>query len=157
MKLKKTQLLYLVIKLTKPLVYQRLVRDEKLREVLVSYFFVLIITLILPRIFSEALMSISNKHNYKNFNKKVLAPASLLHYTENILNQPSRKCRDCVTMTALSFTKSTGLSTIFVHKYIISLGTTELLARQKDDTDTSFSFSSHTSLWYSKTLRLLDN
>ena len=44
-KLRAAQLLYLVIKLTKTWLYQRLVRDENLREVSVSNFFVLIITL----------------------------------------------------------------------------------------------------------------
>ena len=62
MKLKETQLLYLVIKLMKPFV----VRDEKLRELLVSYFFVLIITLMLSKIFTEAL-SLSDKRNHKTF------------------------------------------------------------------------------------------
>ena len=38
-KLKETQLLYFVIKQTKPFPFQRLVRDEKLRELLVSSFF----------------------------------------------------------------------------------------------------------------------
>ena len=37
-KLKKSQLLYLVMKLTKPLLHQRLAPDEKLGEVLVSHF-----------------------------------------------------------------------------------------------------------------------
>ena len=37
MKLKEIQLFYLVIKLMKPLQYQGLVRDEKLREISVSY------------------------------------------------------------------------------------------------------------------------
>ena len=53
------------------------VRDKKLREVLISYFFILIIGLMLSRIFNEPLMSISNKHNYKTFTKNF--PASLLH------------------------------------------------------------------------------
>ena len=35
--------------------------------------------------------------------------------------------------------------------------TVQLSARKKDDTNTSLSFSSHTSLWYSKRLFLLDN
>ena len=44
--------------------YRRLAGDEKLSEVSV-YFFVLIITPMLSRIFNEAFMSISNKHNWK--------------------------------------------------------------------------------------------
>ena len=78
------------------------VRDEKLREVSVSYYFVLRIALMLSRIFSEPLTSISNKHNYKTFSKS--PPASLLHCIENILSHSSRKCRDSLTMAAVSFT-----------------------------------------------------
>ena len=46
-KIEKTQLFHLVIKLMSLLLYQGLVRDEKLREVSVSYFFLLRITLML--------------------------------------------------------------------------------------------------------------
>ena len=90
-----------------------LVRDEKLKEVLVSYFFVLIITLMLSKIFSEALTSISNKFHSKTFTKS--RPASLLHCIENILNHSSGKYCENLTKAALSFTKSTGLCTIFIH------------------------------------------
>ena len=120
--LKKTQLLYLVNKFTKPYekpkAYQRLVRDEKLREGSVPCFFVLIITLMLWRNISEAFMSISKKHNHKTFTRN--PPASLLHCIENILNRSSGKCRDSLIMAALIFTKSTGLGTIFIHKYLLS-------------------------------------
>ena len=75
--------------------------------------FVLIITLMLSRIFSEALTSISNKHKYTTFTKS--PPASLLHCIEYILNHSSGKCRDSLTTAALSFTKSTFLFTIFIH------------------------------------------
>ena len=81
-KLKKTQLFYLVIKLMK------LVRDEKLREVSVSYFFVWRITLMLSRISGEPLMSISNKYNCKTFSKS--PTASLLYCIENILSLSSQ-------------------------------------------------------------------
>ena len=75
---------------------------EKLREVSVSYFFVRRITLMLSRISSELLMSISNKHNYKTFSE---SPAAyLLHCTGNILSYSSEKWRDFLTMAALSFT-----------------------------------------------------
>ena len=47
LKLKERQLFYLVIKLKKTLLYQRLVRDEKLREVWYHSFFELIIMLLL--------------------------------------------------------------------------------------------------------------
>ena len=40
---------------------------KKLLEVSVSYFFVLIITLVLSTVFSAALMSIINKHNQNVF------------------------------------------------------------------------------------------
>ena len=93
--------------------YQRLVRDEKRREISVSYFFVRINTLLLSRIFSQALRSISNKHNYKTFTKN--PPASLLHCIENILNHSSWKSPDPLTIAALSFAKSSGLCTIFIH------------------------------------------
>ena len=83
--------------------YQRPVRDEKLREVSVSYFFALINTPVLSRIFSQALLSISNQHNYKTFTKHF--PAFLLHYIENILNHSSGKCLDSLTISVVSFTK----------------------------------------------------
>ena len=118
MKLKKTQLFCLVIKLAKPFavfprLYQMLMRDENLREVSVLNIFVLIITLMLSRIFSEALISISNKHSYKIFTES--RPTSFLHCVENILNHSSGKCRDSLTMAALSFTNSAGFCTVFIH------------------------------------------
>ena len=58
-------------------------------------------------------MSMNNKHNYKTFTKR--PPASLLHCIENVLNHSSGKCHDSLTMSAPSFTKSTGLCTIFIH------------------------------------------
>ena len=57
-------------------------------------------------------MSISNKQNYKTFTKS--PPASLLHCIKNILIHSSGKRHDSLTMAALSFTKSTGLCTIFI-------------------------------------------
>ena len=91
-----------------------LVRDEKLREVSVSYILgLIIVALMLSRIFSEARMSISDKHSYKTCTKSL--PESLLHYIESILNHSSGKCHDSLTITALSFTNSTGLCTIFIH------------------------------------------
>ena len=76
------------------LLYQRLVQDEKLTELLASYFLVLIFTLMLSKIFSEAL-SLSDKHNYKTFTK--IPPGSLLHCSKNIFNHLSGKCRDSLT------------------------------------------------------------
>ena len=73
-------------------------------------YFGLIIALMLSRIFSEALMS---QTQVQNFHKS--PPAFLLHYIENILNHSSGKCCDSLTMAALSFIKSTGLRTIFIH------------------------------------------
>ena len=58
-------------------------------------------------------MSATNKHNYKTIAKS--PPASLSHCIENILNHSSGKCLDSLTMAALSFTKSTGLSTILIY------------------------------------------
>ena len=58
-------------------------------------------------------MSLSNKHNYKSFTKS--QPASLSHFIQNILNHSSGKCGDSLTIAALSFIKSTGLCTIFIH------------------------------------------
>ena len=58
-------------------------------------------------------MSISDKHNYKTFTKSL--SASLLHCIENILNYTSVKCRNSLKMAALSFTRSTGFGTIFIH------------------------------------------
>ena len=63
------------------------VRGEKLRELSVPYFFVWRITLMLSRIFSEPLMSISNKHNYKTLSKS--PPPSLLQCIRNILSHSS--------------------------------------------------------------------
>ena len=102
MKLKTRQLFYLVIKLMKPFAVPRACNDEKLREVSLSYFFVRRIILMLSRISSEQLMSISNKHNYKTFSKS--PPASLLHYIGNSLRHSSGKWRNSLTMAALSFT-----------------------------------------------------
>ena len=119
MKLKKTQLFHLVIKLMKPFVAPRLVRDEELRELSVSYFFVRRITLMmLSRISSEPLMSISNKHNNKTFSKS--PHASLLHCIGNILSHSSGsgKWRDSLTMAALSFTN--GCSEFTFIKYLFT-------------------------------------
>ena len=80
----------------------------------------------LSRIFSEALLSISNKHNYKTFTKS--PPASLEHSIENILNHSSGKCPDSLTIAALSFAKSSGLCTIFIHYYFLSKS--EITARK---------------------------
>ena len=55
--------------------YQRLVRDEKMRGIGII-FFVLIITLMSSRIFGEALIFICDKHNYKTFTK---GPPVTLH------------------------------------------------------------------------------
>ena len=118
-----------------------LVRDEKLREVSVSYFRADNYTM-LSRIFSEALMSISNKHNYKTFTKS--PPGSLSHCIENVLNHSSRKCSDSLTMAALSFTKSTGLCKIFVHLYLHA--NSVIITSKKDNNDASVSFSSRASL-----------
>ena len=89
---------------------------EKLREVSVSDIFVRRVTLMLSRIFSEPLMSVSNKQNYKTFSKS--RTASLLHCIGNILSHLSGKWRDFLTMTALSFTNGCSefhLCTIFIH------------------------------------------
>ena len=93
--------------------YQRLVRGEKRREVSVSYFFVRINTPVLSRIFSQALRSKSNKHDYKTLTKN--PPATSLHCIENILNRLSGNSPDPLTIAALSFAKSSGLCTIFIH------------------------------------------
>ena len=66
----------------------------------------------LSRIFGEALISGSNKHNYRTFTKD--PPTSSLHGIENILNPSSGKCIASLSMTALRFTKSAGLCTIFI-------------------------------------------
>ena len=58
-------------------------------------------------------MSISDKHICRTFTK--VPPASLSHCIEDILNHSSETCCDSLTMAALSFTKSTGLCTIFIH------------------------------------------
>ena len=102
MKLENTQLFFLVIKLTKPLAVSK-----------VPHLFVLIITLMLSKIFNEALVLVSNQHNYKTFTKS--PPASLLHCIETILNHSYGKCRDSLKMAALSSTMSTGICAIFVH------------------------------------------
>ena len=72
-------------------------------------------------IFSEPLMSISNKHNHKTFSKS--PPASLFDCIGNILSHLSGKWRDSLTMAAVSFTNGSSrfyLCTIFIHKYILS-------------------------------------
>ena len=55
----------------------------------VSYFFVLIITLMLLRIFSGALMSISNTHNYKTFTKVLLHVCYIASKTFGIIHLAS--------------------------------------------------------------------
>ena len=65
--------------------HQGLAGDEKLRDVSISYFFrtfVLRITLMLSRTFSEPLMSVSNKHNYKTFSES--PPAFLLYFLKSV-------------------------------------------------------------------------
>ena len=89
----------------------------------------------LSRIFSEPLLSTSNKHDYKTFSKS--RPACLLHCIGNILSHSSGKWRDSLTMAALSFT--------FVQYLFIIIS-----ARRKDDTNTPVSFPFRTSLSYSK-------
>ena len=89
---------------------------EKLREVSVSYFFEWRITLMLSRISSEPLISISNKHKYKAFSES--PTASFLHCIGNLLSHSSGKWRDSLTMAALSFTNGCSefhLCTIFIH------------------------------------------
>ena len=54
----------------------------------------------LSRIFGEPLMPISNKHNYKAFSKS--PPASLVHFSENVLSHSSGKCRDSLAIVDLS-------------------------------------------------------
>ena len=93
--------------------------------------------------FNDELTSLSNKYNHKIFTRS--PPASLLHCIEKILSHSSGKCRDSLTMATLSFTKSIGLCTIFIHQYI-SLATAYLSARRKDNTDTSLSFSTRANL-----------
>ena len=70
------------------------------------------------KIFSEALTSISNKHNQKTFTRVIhhqktidSHSASLVRCIENILNHSCRKCHNTLTMGALSFTKSTAITT----------------------------------------------
>ena len=53
-------------------------------------------------------MSIGSKHDCKVFTKS--PPASLLCCIENIFNHSSGKCRDSLTMAALSFAKSDQLA-----------------------------------------------
>ena len=94
-------------------------------------------------------MSISNKHNYKTFSKS--PPASLLRCIGNNLNHSSGKWRDSLTMAALSFTIGCSefhLCPIFIHWYLPS--NSVIISSKKDDTNTSLSFPSRTSLWYSK-------
>ena len=70
----------------------------------------------LSRIFSEPLMSISNKHNYKTFSQ--FPPAPLLHCIGNILSHSSGKWRDSLRMAALSFTNGCSefhICTTFIH------------------------------------------
>ena len=76
LKLKKTQLFYLGIKLRKPFAVPRAYTDEKLREVSVSYFFR---TENYTDVIGEPLTFIINKHNYKTFSKKSSCIFGTLH------------------------------------------------------------------------------
>ena len=102
----------------------------------------------LPRISSEPLMLISNKHNYKTFSKS--PPASLIYCIGNILSHSSGKWCDSLTIAALSFTFVQYLFTD------ISLATS-LLSAGKKMAAILLSFPSRTSLWYSKRVVLLNN
>ena len=107
MKLKETQPFYLGIKLTKRLLYQRLLRYGILREVSVSYFFLMIITLMLWRVFSEALTSSGYKHKNKTFRQKVLLHLSYLALKTYWIIHLGNQRHDSLTMAVLSFTKVT--------------------------------------------------
>ena len=109
------------------MLYQRLVQDEKLRKLLASYFLVLIFTLMLSKIFSEAL-SLSDKHNYKTFTK--FPPGSLLHCIENIFNiYLGSGVILGLTMAAQSFTKSTGH--LFIYSFILLSSSVIISYRKK--------------------------
>ena len=125
------------------MLYQGLLRDEKLREE--SYCFIRRIVLMLSRISSEPLMSISNKQNYRTFSK--IPPASLIHCIKNILSHLSGNWRDSLTVAVLSFNNACSmfhLCTIFIYHYLLS--NSVIISSKKDDTDTSLSFPSRTSL-----------
>ena len=94
MKLKKTQLFYLAIKLMKPFAVPRACTKWKTKRG----------TLVFSRISSEPLESISNKHNCKTFSKS--PTASLSHCIGNIFSHSSGKWSDSLIMAALSFTTS---------------------------------------------------
>ena len=79
-KLKKTQLFYFVIKLTEPFAVPKACVRRKTKRGNGIIVFVLIITWMLPSIFSEVLMSLSNKHNYNAFTRSL--PAFLLQCIE---------------------------------------------------------------------------
>ena len=116
MKLKKAQLFYLVIKLMKLfLLFQGLIRDDKLREGLVSYCFS---TENYIDVIGELLISIINKHNQKNTTRKpsqkVLLHLGTLHGKRHL----SGKCRDSLAIADLSSTNGCSefhLCTIFTH------------------------------------------
>ena len=103
----------------------------------------------LSRISSEPLLSISNEHNHKTFSKS--RPASLIHCMGNTLSHSSGKGRDSLTMVALSFTF---VQYLFTN---ILLSNSIIISSKKDDTNTSLSFPSCTSPWYSKRVFLLNN
>ena len=84
---------------------------------LYHYFFVLIITLKLSKIFSDALMFIGNKPTTRHSQK---SSCIFARFHLNILNHSSGNYRDSLTMAALSFIKSSGLCTIFIHQYLLS-------------------------------------
>ena len=97
--------------------FQRLARDEKLREVSVSNFFMLAITLIIIDIIIRVTNTELQNFHKKSFIIKTLlihiyaSLASLLHWIKTILNHSSRKCHDILTVAALSFTKSPAITT----------------------------------------------
>ena len=102
----------------------------------------------LSRISNQPLMSLSNKHNYKTFSKS--PPASLLRCIKYISSHSSGKWRDSLTMAALSFN--------FVQYLFTNISLATIIIRSKKyDTDTSLSFPSRTSLWYSKRAFVLNN
>ena len=76
------------------MLYQRLARDEKLIELLVSCFLMLIITLMLSRIFGEALMSLSDKQTTKLSQKVLLHFFHITSKTSSIIDLGSASFSD---------------------------------------------------------------
>ena len=139
---------YLVIKLTKPFAVRIACTSWKTKSGIGIICFVLIISLMLPKIFIETLTSISNKHNRKTFTESLqhlcyialktfwtIHPESAMMLWQWLLWVSPSQLKPCQV--------NSSLGTMFIHWYL--LDNSVIISSKKDYTDTPLSFLSRTS------------